>query len=514
LKKNRKLNAIVTTEGENHYILSRSIPQVLLVHPILKYLLQLKKKGKLKEWLNKLQVEQPERIEIDGGLFASEEDVLYYCRYMQFLEEKKYFYEVEKYDLTPLRYTPGDAKKALANTLQIVFEVTEACNLNCKYCGYGELYSGFDKRENRNLDFDIARKLIDYITGMFESPLNRNHHKRIALSFYGGEPLLNMPLIKKIVKYAKQKKITHNYFYFTMTTNGILLDKHMEYLAANDFFISISIDGNEAHNEYRRFPDGSSSFKTIYSNVKKLKHKYPDYFRKSVNFISVMHDKNSDREVRQFFYKEFGKTPTLVQVNSLGIRPQKRVDYENLFKPLYSDLTPQDIVADTQKKDKILGTPFVSPLFSFIRQYSGFVFRRYNSLIYKKTTPWFVSNGTCDPFAKRIFLTTNGKILPCERIPQDYWLGTIDKGGVHLDFEEIAEKYNQLFSKIVDQCNKCFDSDVCKICMFTQEMDEDHPGCNFFLNHEKFKKNLFHQLSMIEETPQYYLEIMKHYQVN
>jgi uncharacterized protein len=29
---------------------------------------------------------------------------------------------------------------ALANLPQLVFEITDACNLKCKYCGYGEFY--------------------------------------------------------------------------------------------------------------------------------------------------------------------------------------------------------------------------------------------------------------------------------------------------------------------------------------------------------------------------------------
>ena len=36
----------------------------------------------------------------------------------------------------------------IINLRQLVFEVTDACNLKCKYCGYSDLYEGYDKREN------------------------------------------------------------------------------------------------------------------------------------------------------------------------------------------------------------------------------------------------------------------------------------------------------------------------------------------------------------------------------
>ncbi len=40
-------------------------------------------------------------------------------------------------------------KHSLANTLQITFEITDACNLNCAYCGYGNLYSDYYERLNK-----------------------------------------------------------------------------------------------------------------------------------------------------------------------------------------------------------------------------------------------------------------------------------------------------------------------------------------------------------------------------
>lgn len=40
---------------------------------------------------------------------------------------------------------------ALANLPQLVFEVTDACNLRCKYCAYGEFYEDYDCREKQNV---------------------------------------------------------------------------------------------------------------------------------------------------------------------------------------------------------------------------------------------------------------------------------------------------------------------------------------------------------------------------
>lgn len=45
--------------------------------------------------------------------------------------------------------TPAQFYYSLANLRQITFEVTDACNLKCKYCGYGEFYDDYDRRSNK-----------------------------------------------------------------------------------------------------------------------------------------------------------------------------------------------------------------------------------------------------------------------------------------------------------------------------------------------------------------------------
>jgi uncharacterized protein len=512
--KHKYLNDIITAESGNNYYISRSTKKVLFMHPILKHLVQLKEKGKLEEWLKEIESREFNEIKIDDGIYASRDDIHYYSQYFHFLEKKNCFAEIEKHEMTPNIYSAADAKMSLANTTQVVFEVTESCNLKCKYCGYGELYSGFDKRENRHFDLDVARGVFDYMIDLLESPLNRRYFKKIALSFYGGEPLLNMPFVKEMVRYAKLRELTHKGFFFSMTTNGVLLEKHMDFLAANDFLLLVSLDGDKKNNAYRCFPDGRSSFEVVYNNVLKLRQKYPDYFHRSVNFISVIHDKNSNKEVCGFFNKEFEKTPVLIEVSPLGIKPEKKAEYDKLFNWKYSGITTKDIIMYKKDRAGRLKSPFPNTLFNFSRLYSGFVFRSYYNFQQKIVNPWYVCTGTCAPFEKKIFFTSNGKILPCERITQECSLGTVDKNGVHLDFEEIAEKYNRYSRKLMNQCNKCANSNSCLSCMFTLNINDENPICSGRMNEKDFKKELSKQLSAFEEIPRYYSEIMKDYQVN
>ncbi len=515
MMRRKNLNALITTEGRNNYYLSRSLPHVLLMHPVLKFLVELMEEGKLEKWLDKLPTDEVGNVVLNNGAKTSRENIQYYYRYLKFLEGNNAFAGMEKSEMNGAMFSPEDIKIALANTSQVVFEVTESCNLNCKYCGFGDFYSGFSKRRKRNLTLDVARKFLDFMVELFESPLNRKFHKKIALSFYGGDALENIPFLEEMVHYARLKKLTHKKFFFSMTTNGVLLDQHMDFLAANDFVLLISLDGNERHNGYRVFPNGDSSFKVVYDNILKLQARHPDYFRRSVNFLSVIHDKNFNRkEVNNFFWEKFSKAPIFNELNQLGIKPDKKAELQTQFRGAHSAYTAEDLSEDTGDKLKILKSPITNTLFGTLSRYSGFVFKKYDSLTSGSTIPWSVRTGTCNPFEKKVFVTTEGKILPCEKILHDYSMGSVDKGGIHLDFEKIAEKYNRFYQNLMDSCNRCATSDSCLVCMFNLELGKKNPHCENYMKDKDFRNELSQQLSLLEAAPQYYTQIMKNYKVN
>nr|WP_222704539.1 4Fe-4S cluster-binding domain-containing protein [Parabacteroides bouchesdurhonensis] len=61
--------------------------------------------------------------------------------------------------------------------------------------------------------------------------------REVMISFYGGEPLLNISFIKKVVEYIEKLHICA--FKFSMTTNSILLDKYI-WLFLNILTITVS----------------------------------------------------------------------------------------------------------------------------------------------------------------------------------------------------------------------------------------------------------------------------------
>lgn len=104
---------------------------------------------------------------------------------------------------TFIQITGKDIKSNLANLTHLVFEVTDACNLKCKYCGYGELYNTYDKRNNSFMNFSMAKKVIDYLYAIWQKYPGKSSPRKIVFGFYGGEPLMNFTLIQEVISYLE-----------------------------------------------------------------------------------------------------------------------------------------------------------------------------------------------------------------------------------------------------------------------------------------------------------------------
>ena len=92
-----------------------------------------------------------------------------------------------------------DILRNILNLKQLTFEVTDNCNLKCKYCGYGELYSWYDAREAKNMSFDDIKLLLDHIIELWRMYEVDNSSYQTYISFYGGEPLMNTAFIKEVI---------------------------------------------------------------------------------------------------------------------------------------------------------------------------------------------------------------------------------------------------------------------------------------------------------------------------
>jgi len=499
----------ITTQTRNKYLYDRGTKKLVLCHPVMHYLLILDREGKdLPAWISSLT---EKGITIDNCGPFSKETIFYYFQKYSILKENGYFQTGEKANREKLvfKMKAEDVRHALANTPQVTFEVTDRCGLDCRYCGFGAFYDDYDKRQNTDLPFKTAQILLDYLVDLWNSPLNLSHHRNIYIGFYGGEPLLNFPFIRQMTDYVSQLNTRHNRFTFSMTTNGLLLDRYMDFLVEKDFNLLISLDGDEAGNGYRIHKNGKLAFPDIMKNVELLKTKHPRYFKEKVNFNAVLHNLNSVSRIYHFFKKTFDKIPGIAPLNTSGIAEnQKKAfwkTYANIEESLYQSEDYSMI-----EKEMFINLPTIRALSLFIHRDNDFVFDDYNRLIYPSHSQSRFPTGTCTPFSKKVFLTVNGKILPCERIGHAFMLGSVtEKDGVKMDFTGIAQKYSDYFSKLENRCSACRNADNCSQCIFNLENLENKPVCSGFSNQADYSRQIASCIDYIEDNPGVYGKILE-----
>lgn len=402
-----------------------------------------------------------------------------------------------------------DIELALANIPQITFEVTDACNLKCKYCAYGEFYNDYDKRDNKKLSIGKAYRLIDFIIPYWKSNLNLSSNKSVFISFYGGEPLLNMTFVKTIIEYLEHKTQGLNIvFNYSMTTNAILLYKYIDYLQAKNFHLLISLDGDKENTSYRINKKGHNAFGIIKENVDLIKNKYPTYFENRVQFNAVLHNRNSVDEIYNFFKSEYNKIPTIGEINNVGIREDKQKIFNETYRNSLESLQQSENY-DKIEEDMFLSSTSYKAVTLFLHQYSGFVFRDYNELLFGKKNKQ-IPTGTCIPFGKKMFVTVNGKLLPCERIGHQFALGEVTDEEVIIDFDAITTRYNNYYKRLDEKCTRCRIKESCIQCIFNLEnINSDKPICHGFVDDSRFNQYVKSQMFFLQKHPESYKKIME-----
>jgi uncharacterized protein len=142
--------------------------------------------------------------------------------------------------------------------------VAQKCNLGCTYC---YAHQG---------DFGGTPKQMPLATALAAVDLlfrDVTPGERVNLTFLGGEPLLNRPVIRAATEAAAGiAKDRHVDLTFSLTTNGTLLrPDDGEFFERHGFAVTVSLDGlKEAHDGLRPFKSMRGSFDTVMANVTPL----------------------------------------------------------------------------------------------------------------------------------------------------------------------------------------------------------------------------------------------------
>lgn len=125
---------------------------------------------------------------------------------------------------------------------RIVLNTTNQCNLACGYCyEYSDDKIATTKDKPKFMSDLVAKAAID--TLIKES----SGRKALHVTFFGGETLLNFPLMKESVQYATHEAATIGKSVdFSLTTNATLLTEEIaDFLAEYRIGVTVSIDGDK-----------------------------------------------------------------------------------------------------------------------------------------------------------------------------------------------------------------------------------------------------------------------------
>jgi len=123
------------------------------------------------------------------------------------------------------------------------------------------------------MSWDVARRAIDLL---FDQPPTEPAPQ---IGFFGGEPLLELPLLKQCVAYAEAKRAeTGRSFRLAITTNGLYVDDALAaWLKSKAVEPMLSFDGvQRAQDAGRRFAGGESSFADTQAAMAVLQRHFPD----------------------------------------------------------------------------------------------------------------------------------------------------------------------------------------------------------------------------------------------
>jgi uncharacterized protein len=151
---------------------------------------------------------------------------------------------------------------------RIVLNLTNQCNLACGYCyEYSDDKISNTAGKPKFMNHGVAESAIDML--IHESAQRPNIH----VTFFGGETLMNFPLLRSSVEYAKRKcSEVGKKVEFSLTTNGTLLTEPIvEFLSEHQIGVTVSIDGDKELNDRMRvFHDGRGSYDIIVPKIRML----------------------------------------------------------------------------------------------------------------------------------------------------------------------------------------------------------------------------------------------------
>jgi len=228
--------------------------------------------------------------------------------------------EIEELKKSGVLYTPFKEHHPIKSDLvkALCLHICHDCNLSCQYCFAGK---GKYKGKAEYMSETVAKKAVDFLIK------NSGNRKILEMDFFGGEPLMNLDVVKKTVEYAKEEgKKAGKTFLFTLTTNGVLLNDETAKWLKNKYKMDI-----DAENLF----DAGTNIHIGCQYLKYLSGRFND----DKDLILAAYN-GGEGNVRKWLnnslYSSDGKTLTKIPFKETANYVERVSTYYDLYKKIYS----------------------------------------------------------------------------------------------------------------------------------------------------------------------------------
>jgi uncharacterized protein len=364
----------------------------------------------------------------------------------------------------------------------LLLNVTEDCNFRCSYCVYSGNCRGHRTHSRRRMSWHVAKKAVDEY--LRQSTRSQNH----SIGFYGGEPLLNLPLIQKVVDYVKNDRPDYPML-FSITTNGSLLTgRTADFLASGTFNITVSLDGpQDVHDRCRRTKLGLPTWEMVTSNVKSFLEEHPQYKTNGKlsfnlvlvppldicrlnNFVSCYDLFSVERHLTASFVNT-GRTPRTPDLRAWG-KTKSIQGLTSLYRQFLNNLVTGRINQNPADPEFRLQRAMFEQDWTKLHKR----FKIYNVPQIGKPVigEKFCTLSTCIPGERRAFLDVDGNYYICERVPQSPYLkiGDVNQG---IDVAKIRQLLAEWVDLTREHCGICWCLPVCGAGCWSNICDGERP---------------------------------------
>lgn len=336
----------------------------------------------------------------------------------------------------------------------IILQVTQGCNLRCKYCIYSEQANPHQRsHSSKRMSWETAKRGIDFL---YEHSVDS---QEITVGFYGGEPLLELPLIKRVIAYTR-KKFAGKKVSFSMTSNGTLLtDDIIRFLSKENLRLMISLDGpKEIHDKNRVFVDGTGSFDTLMKNVRRIKELAPEYYE-DIQFSMVMDPANDFDCINKITLSsdDFNRHSLAAAIVDVDYDDDSELVFseEYVWKSQYQQFLSVLTLFKRFPEEKVT---------AIWKSSAGRIANeecQFDSPTQLRTVD--VPAGPCIPGVLRLFVNADGFFFPCERVSETsdvMCIGSLDTG---VQAEKAVRLLN-IGQVTKEACRKCWSFRHCTLC--------------------------------------------------